>query len=41
LVAGAKSFAAAISSEKIIFKGRIASDRELPAKILYALEIRI
>ena len=41
LVAGAKSFALAISSEKIIFKGRIAADRELPAKILYALEIRI
>jgi hypothetical protein len=40
-VAGAKSFAAAISSEKIIFKGRIASDRELQAKILNALEIRI
>ncbi len=28
-------------SEKIIFKGRIASDSKLPAKILYALEIRI
>ncbi len=41
LVAGAKSFARAISSEKIIFKGRIASDRKLPAKILYAMEIRI
>jgi hypothetical protein len=41
LVAGAKSIAAAISYEKIIFKGRIASDRKLPAKILYALEIRI
>jgi hypothetical protein len=41
LVAGAKSFATAILLEKIIFKGRIASDSELPAKILYALEIRI
>ncbi len=41
LVAGAKSFATAILSEKIIFEGRIASDSELPAKILYALEIRI
>jgi hypothetical protein len=34
LVAGAKSFATAILSEKILFKGRIASDSELPAKIL-------
>jgi hypothetical protein len=41
LVAGTKSFALMISSEKIIFKGRIAADRELPAKIIYALEIRI
>jgi hypothetical protein len=41
LVAGAKSFAMAILSEKIIFKGRIAADRELLAKILYALKIRI
>ncbi len=41
LVAGAKSFALAISSEKIIFKGRIASNRELPANILYAMEIWI
>jgi hypothetical protein len=41
LVAGAKSFVTAILSEKIIFKGCIASDSELPAKILYALEIRI
>jgi hypothetical protein len=28
-------------SENIIFKGRIASDSKLPAKILYAFEIRI
>ncbi len=41
LVAGAKSFATAILSEKILFKGRIASDSKLLAKILYALEIRI
>jgi hypothetical protein len=41
LVAGANSFATAISSEKNIFKGRIASDSKLLAKILYALEIRI
>jgi hypothetical protein len=32
LVAGTKSFALMISSEKIIFKGRIAADRELPEK---------
>ncbi len=41
LVAGVKSFATAILLEKIIFKGHIASDSKLPAKILYALEIRI
>jgi hypothetical protein len=41
LVAGAKSFALALLSEKIIFKGRIAADRKPPAKILYAMEIRI
>jgi hypothetical protein len=41
LVAGAKSFATAILSKKIIFKGHIASNSKLPAKILYALEIRI
>jgi hypothetical protein len=41
IVAGVKSFATAIQSEKIIFKGRIAADSEIPAKILYAMEIRI
>jgi len=30
-----------ILTEKIIFKGRIAADGDLPAKILYAMEIRI
>ena len=41
LVEGVKSFASAILTEKIIFKGCIAADCELPAKILYAMEIRI
>ncbi len=41
IVAGVKSFATAILSEKNIFKGRIAADSELPAKILYAMEICI
>jgi hypothetical protein len=36
-----KLFASAILTEKIIFKGRIAADGNLPAKILYAMEIRI
>jgi hypothetical protein len=40
IVTGIKSFATAILSEKIIFKGRIAADREMPAKILYAMELR-
>ncbi len=41
IVAGVKPFAMAIQSEKIIFKGCIAANSELPAKILYAMEIRI
>ena len=41
LAEGVKLFASAIQSEKIIFKGRIAADGDLPAKILYAMEIRI
>ncbi len=41
IVAGVKSFATAILLEKIIFKGRIAADSKLPAKILYAMEIHI
>jgi hypothetical protein len=41
IVAGMKSFVTAILSEKNIFKGRIAVDSKLPAKILYAMEIRI
>ena len=41
LVEGVKSFASAILTEKIIFKGCIAADCELPAKILYAMEISI
>ncbi len=41
IVAGMKSFATAILSEKIIFKGRIATDGKLLAMILYAMEIRI
>jgi hypothetical protein len=41
IMAGVKSFAMAILSEKIIFKGRIAADSKLPAKILYAMKIWI
>jgi len=41
LVEGVKSFASAILVEKIIFKGRIAADSKIPAKILYAMEIWI
>jgi hypothetical protein len=40
IVIAVKSFATAILSEKIIFKGLIAADRETPAKILYAMELR-
>ncbi len=41
ILASIESFATTILSEKIIFKGRIAADSELPAKNLYAMEIRI
>ena len=41
LVAGVNSLANAIKMEKIIFKGRIAANGNLPTKILYAMEIRI
>jgi hypothetical protein len=41
LVAGVKSFATAIQTEKIIFKERISTGSNLPTKILYAMEIRI
>jgi hypothetical protein len=41
LVEGVKSFASAILVEKIIFKGRIAADSKIPAKIPHAMEIRI
>ncbi len=41
LIAGVKSFATAIQTKKIIFKGRIATNSNLPMKILYAMEIRI
>ncbi len=41
LVAGVKSFATAIQTKKIIFKGCIATDSNFPTKILYAMEIRI
>jgi hypothetical protein len=41
IIAGVKSFVTAILLETIIFKGRIAANSELPAKILYAMEIRI
>jgi hypothetical protein len=41
IIAGVKSFATAILLEKIIFKGRIAANSKLPAKILYAMEICI
>jgi hypothetical protein len=39
IVTGVKSFATAILSEKIIFKGRIAANRKMPVKILYAMEL--
>ena len=39
LVAGVNSLANAIKTEKIIFKGRIAADSDLPTKVLYAMEI--
>ncbi len=39
IVAGVKSFATTILSGKNIFKGRIAVNSKLPAKILYAMEI--
>jgi len=41
LVARVNSLANAIKTEKIIFKGSIATDSDLPTKILYAMEIRI
>jgi hypothetical protein len=41
LVVGVKLFALSILTEKIIFKGRIAANSNLPTKILYAMEIRI
>jgi hypothetical protein len=41
LIAGVNSLANAIKTEKIIFKGRIAANSDLPTKILYAMEIRI
>ena len=41
LVAGVNSLAIAIKTEKIIFKGHIAADSDLPTKILYAMAIRI
>jgi hypothetical protein len=41
LAKGVKSFASAILTKKIIFKGRIAADGDLPAKILYSMEIHI
>ncbi len=40
IITGIKSFATAILSKKIIFKGHIAADRKMPAKILYAMELR-
>ena len=41
LAKGVKLFASAILTKKIIFKGRIAADGDLPAKILYGMEICI
>ncbi len=41
LADGVKLFASVILTEKIIFKGRIGADGKLPAKIVYAMEIRI
>jgi hypothetical protein len=41
IFASVKSFTTAILSKKIIFKGRITADSELPAKILYTMEIWI
>ena len=41
LVVGIKLFASTILTKKIIFKGRIAADGNLPTKTLYATEIQI
>ena len=41
LVVGVKLFASAIMTKKIIFKGRITANGDLPTKILYAIEIWI
>ena len=41
LAKGVKLLASAILTKRIIFKGRIAADGNLPAKILYAMEIHI
>ena len=41
LVVGVISFTSAILTKKIIYKGRIAADGNLPTKILYAMEIQI
>ena len=38
---GVKSFASMILTKKIIFKGQIAANGNLPTKILYAMDIRI
>ena len=40
LIAGVNSLANTIKTEKIIFKGHIAADSDLPTKILYTMEIR-
>jgi hypothetical protein len=41
LIVGVKLFASAILTKKIIFKGCIAADSNLPTKFLYAMEIQI
>ena len=41
LVARVNSLANAIKTEKMVFKGHIAANSDLPTKILYAMEIRI
>ncbi len=41
LISGVKLIAAAIKTKKIIFKGHIAADSDLPTKKMYAMEIRI
>ena len=41
LVKGVKLFATVILTKIIIFKGCIAANSKLPAKILYVMEIRI